>query len=166
MVELSFDEMLSKAGSFKRLFDQVRGQGLNLEENASNIFRMESPLFSLAKFSIKKLGDGYSELGFPYSETISRHGGMVHGGMASYALDTAGGLAVMTQNEGIDQLTLELKINFLEPMRSSPFTASGTVIRSGRSVSVAEAEIRDEEGKLCAKALGTWYKIYPRNDKV
>ncbi len=31
----------------------------------------------------------------------------------------------MTNNTGIDQVTLEVKINFLEPLKVEPFTAKG-----------------------------------------
>ena len=135
---------------------------MNVEERVYKIFAEESPLFSIAGFSIKKVSSGYSELSFVYDQKISRRGGMVHGGVISYALDSAGGLAVMSENTGIDQVTLELKINFLEPLRNSPFKVIGKVLRQGRSVAVAESEVRDSEEKLCAKALGTWYLVHNR----
>jgi uncharacterized protein (TIGR00369 family) len=153
------DELISDAGGFKQLFHKLRLRGLNVEEQITRVFGEESPLFSVAQFSIKKVASGYAEIAFPFSEKISRRGGMVHGGMISYALDTAGGLAVMSENTGVDQLTLELKINFLEPARNSPFSVTGRVLRQGRSVAVSESELRDSEGKLCAKSLGTWYMV-------
>jgi len=157
---LSFDEVLKRAGGFKGLFAEIRSQGLNLEGELERFLESESGLFSIAKFSVKKLGDGYAELSFPFSPEVARHGGLVHGGIISFALDSAGGIAVMTDNDGIDQVTLELKINFLEPARKEPFTAKGSVLRHGRTTSVAEAELRDGDGKLCAKALGTWYMMH------
>ncbi len=151
--------MLRSAGGFKGLFAGMRNQGLSVEEELEKFLKSESGLFSLAKFSVKKVGDGYAELSFPFSQEIARHGGIVHGGMISFALDNVGGIAVMSNNVGIDQVTLELKINFLEPLKKEPYTAKGFVLRHGRITSVAEAEVRDRDGKLCAKALGTWYMI-------
>lgn len=159
---MSFEEVLKEAGGFKGLFTEIRNQGLSLEGELERFLKSESGLFSIAKFSIRKLGDGYAEISFPFSPEVARHGGIVHGGITSFALDSAGGIAVMTNNVGIDQVTLELKINFLEPVRKEPFTAKGFVLRHGRTTSVAEAELRDGEGKLCAKALGTWYMIHRR----
>src|SRR5579862_2045874 len=157
---MSFEEVLKSSGGFKGLFHVVRNQGLNVEYELEKFLVAESGLFSLAKITLTKVGDGYAELTFPYSQNVARHGGMVHGGIISFALDNVGGIAVMTNNTGIDQVTLELKINFLEPLRKEPFKAIGRVLRHGRSVSVAEAEMRDGDGKLCAKALGTWYTIH------
>jgi uncharacterized protein (TIGR00369 family) len=159
---LSFEDLLKRSGGFKGLFAKIRGDGASVEKELETFLKNESGLFSLANFSISKVGDGYAELTFPYSQTIARHGGMVHGGIILFALDNAGGIAVMTENTGIDQVTLELKINFLEPAIKQPFTAKGFVIRHGRTTSVAEAELRDVDDKLCAKALGTWYTIHER----
>jgi uncharacterized protein (TIGR00369 family) len=159
---MTFEQMLKDAGGFKGLFTMVRDQGLNAESELERFLKNESGLFSLAKFSVKKIGDGYAELTFPFSQEVARHGGIVHGGIISFALDNAGGIAVMTQNTGIDQVTLELKINFLEPLKKEPYLARGTILRHGRITSVAEAEIRDGDDKLCAKALGTWYMIHKK----
>jgi acyl-CoA thioesterase len=160
---MSFDELLANAGGFKNLFELVRKKGLNLESEVEKLLKQESGLFSIVGFSVKKVTEEYAELSFPFSHQIERHGGMVHGGIISYALDIVGGLAVMAQNTGIDQVTLELKVNFLEPVRKDPFRVIGRTIRQGRTTAVAEAELRDGEDKLCAKALGTWYLISSRN---
>lgn len=160
--EMSFEELLASAGGFKNLFELVRKNGLNLENEVEKFLKQESGLFSIAGFSVEKIGDGYAELSFPFSQQIARHGGMVHGGVISFALDSAGGLAIMTQNSGIDQVTLELKINFLEPLRKAPFRAIGKTIRFGQTIAVAEGELRDGEDRLCAKGLGTWYMIAAR----
>jgi uncharacterized protein (TIGR00369 family) len=159
---MSFEETLNSAGGFKGLFAKIKDQGLSVEAELESFLKNESGLFSIAGFSVKKVGHRYAELTFPFSQQIARHGGIVHGGIISFALDNVGGMAVMTENTGIDQVTLELKINFLEPLRKEPYVAKGTVLRHGRITSVAEAEIRDGDDKLCAKALGTWYMIHSR----
>ena len=140
----------------------MRNQGLSVETELERFLQAESGLFSLAKFSVKKIGDGYAELTFPYSQEVARHGRIVHGGIISFALDNVGGIAVMTNNVGIDQVTLELKIEF------SRATKKGT-LHSNRSSSPTRtecfrcrSEMRDGDGRLCAKALGTWYMILER----
>jgi uncharacterized protein (TIGR00369 family) len=155
---LSF-ELLRESGGFKGLFDQVRKNGEDPERELQEFLKEESDLFSIVGFKVRKLGDGYAELSFPFSSQISRYGGSVHGGVISYALDTASGLATMTQNVRIDQVTLELKVSFLEPLRNGPFSAVGKILRLGRTVAVAESEVRDVEDRMCAKALGSWYMI-------
>jgi uncharacterized protein (TIGR00369 family) len=160
---LTFDEIIANAGGFKNLFAQVRKKGLSLESEVEKLLKQESGLFSIAGFSVNKVTEGYAEMSFLLTHEIERHGGMVHGGIISYALDVVGGLAIMSQNSGVDQVTLELKINFLEPARKEPFRVIGRTVRHGRTTAVAEGELRDGEGKLCAKSLGTWYLISSRN---
>lgn len=120
---------------------------------------MDSELFGTVGYKVVKIQKGNAELSFRISKAISRRGGIVHGGIIMYTLDNVCGIAVMTVNPGIDQLTMELKVNFLEPLKRDPFTAKGNVVRAGKTIAVAEGEIRDADGTVCAKSLGTWYMI-------
>ena len=52
--------------------------------------------------------------------------------------------------------TVEMKINFLSPHRKGRLTAEGSVLRRGRRLAVAEAEIRNSEGEKIAKSLLTF----------
>ena len=156
---MSFEELLASSGGFKGLFEKMQKNGQKVEAEVENFFRGESGLFSLAKFSIVKIAPAFAELTFPFSEVVARHGGMVHGGIISFALDTAGGLSTMANNPGIDQVTMELTINFLKPLKKEPFRVIGRELRNGRTTAVAQAEVRDGNNELCAIALGTWYKL-------
>jgi acyl-CoA thioesterase len=153
----NFDRLLERIGSFEKLFEQGRGLGFNVEEQVEKVFRADSKLFRLVGFEVLKMKGGVAELRFPYSKAITRRGGIVHGGVVLYTMDSACGMAVMTVNPGTDQLSLELNVSFLAPLRKGPFIAKGVVIRRGGSTAVAEGEIRDADGRLCAKALGTFY---------
>ena len=99
---MSFEDLLLSCGGFKNLFALVRKNGQSLEREVEKFLKQESGLFSIAGFSVIKIEDGYAELSFEWNQSITRRGRMVHGGIISYALDNAGGLAVMTQNTGID----------------------------------------------------------------
>lgn len=156
---MSFDHLLDEAGSFKALIASVRKAGISVEEEMQKAMVMDSELFRTVGYEVVRVGEGEAELRFPFGEAVARRGGMVHGGIVMYSLDNACGIAVMTVNEGVDQLTMELKVNFLEPLRKGPFTAAGRVVRAGRTVATAEGEVHDAAGKLCAKALGTWYML-------
>ncbi len=151
--------MLAKAGSYKNLLRIIRDQGLSVEKEMQKVLWKEAPLFERIGLTVDKIQDGTIRMSFRYSEEIGRSGGMVHGGIGMYVLDTVAGLAVMTQNQGTDQLTLELKVNFLEPLKKSPFEAVGRTVRVGRTTAVSEGELFDADQHLCAKALGTWYLV-------
>lgn len=151
--------MGSNTRSIRSIFEEIRGSGLSVEEAFTRMMRAESPLNGLVGLRVERLGDGVAELSFPMSQEIRRRGGVVHGGVIMYVLDTACGLAVMSRNDGVDQFTAELKVNFLEPLEKPPFRVVGRVVRMGGRLAVAEGEVFDGEGRLCAKALGTWYIV-------
>jgi uncharacterized protein (TIGR00369 family) len=83
--------------------------------------------------------------------------GVVHGGILAALADTAAALAVyLDLPRGTVLATIELKINYLEPVAKGTVTAEGRVLRVGKSVAVAECDVRDEEHRLAAKALLTY----------
>ncbi len=130
-----------------------------MEEALNRLMYSESPLFEKSGFKVLKLGEGYAEIGFPMSDDIRRRGGVVHGGVIMYVLDSVCGLAIISLNQGVDQYTVELKVNFLERLSKPPFKAKGRVVRMGGRLAVAEGEVLDGDNKICAKALGTWYVV-------
>ncbi len=77
-------------------------------------------------------------------------------------MDFTGGIAVASINDGDDQVTQELKVNFLEPMYKGPFSCRASILRKGYTAVIVDIELRDADGKLGAKGLGTWYIIRGR----
>jgi acyl-CoA thioesterase len=152
---MSLQDLVERAGSFKALFDQLRAAGADIEEQVQQALESER-LFKYVGFSVEKIDEGIVRMSFPFSENITRRGGIVHGGVVTTALDNACGVAVMTVNPGKNQVTVELKVNFLEKLTDGPFQVLGRVIRSGKTAMVAEGEIRDSKDRLCAKGIGTW----------
>lgn len=159
---MSFEQLLDQAGSFRRLLALSKKGGADISAEIQKAMTWDSELFRIIGYKVVKVGKGRAELSFPFSRAIARRGGIVHGGIIMYTLDNACGIAVMTVNPGVDQLTMELKTNFLEPLRKGPFRATAKVVRAGGSVAVAEGEVKDAEGRLCAKGIGTWYMISRR----
>ncbi len=159
---MSFEHLLDQAGSFRNLFAVAKKGGADVQAEVQKAMTWNSELFRTVGYRIVKVGNGRAELSFPFSRAIARRGKIVHGGIIMYTLDNVCGIAVMTVNPGVDQVTMELKINFLEPLRNGPFRATGKVVRAGSTVAVAEGEVRDADGTLCAKGMGTWYMTKKR----
>jgi len=83
--------------------------------------------------------------------------GVVHGGILAAMADTAAAIASYTVlPKGATLATVELSINYLEPVPGGRVKAEGRVLRVGRNFVVAECEIRIEDGPLAAKALLTF----------
>ncbi len=83
--------------------------------------------------------------------------GVVHGGILAALADTTAAIAVYTVvPRGTEIATVELKINYLEPVPGGRIKADARVLRAGRNFVVAECEIWNEDKSLAAKALLTF----------
>jgi uncharacterized protein (TIGR00369 family) len=83
--------------------------------------------------------------------------GVAHGGVVASLLDTALGAAVISSIAPEEWCgTLELSIQFREPVLPGTIAADGRMVRRGRTVAFAEGEIRDEAERVLATAHGVW----------
>src|SRR2546422_3152988 len=98
-------------------------------------------------------------------EHLNRRG-VAHGGVVASLLDTAMGAAVISSIAPEEWCgTLELSIQFREPVLPGTVTAEGRMARRGRTVAFAEGEIRDPAERILATAHGVW-TIWPRKPSV
>jgi uncharacterized protein (TIGR00369 family) len=82
--------------------------------------------------------------------------GMVHGGVVATLIDTATfWAAFMRIPEDAGMVNIDLKLNYLKSFQEGLLRATGTTIRSGQSISYAEAKIMDSEGELIAHGTST-----------
>jgi uncharacterized protein (TIGR00369 family) len=86
---------------------------------------------------------------------------VAHGGVVASLLDMALGAAVVTSIEPQEWCgTVQISVQFREPVRPGKVRAEGRMVRRGRSVAFAEGELRDSAGKVLATAHGAW-TIWP-----
>ena len=82
--------------------------------------------------------------------------GTLHGGVLCDVADAAMGMAyAATLDEGETFTTLELKINFLKPVREGRLVATGRVVKGGRTVGLVECDVLDDKERLVARASST-----------
>jgi uncharacterized protein (TIGR00369 family) len=82
--------------------------------------------------------------------------GTVQGGILAAIADAAMGWAYMTTlGEGESYTTLEIKVNFLRPVRAGHLEARARVRNAGRTVGLVECDVLAEGGKLAAYAVST-----------
>ncbi|RFB76399.1 PaaI family thioesterase [Methylovirgula sp. 4M-Z18] len=94
--------------------------------------------------------------------------GAVHGGFAATLLDSALGCAVHTTlRPGFAYTTVELKVNFVRPLRADtgPVTCEGKVIHVGGRIATADAKLSDASGRLYAHGTTTCL-IFPVGEKA
>jgi uncharacterized protein (TIGR00369 family) len=96
------------------------------------------------------VSQGQVELALTYSDKLTQQQGGFHGGAIGALADIAGGYAALTvAPEGMEVVTIEYKINFLNSLQGGEIRAIGKVIKAGRRVIVTSAEVAhlDANGK-------------------
>ncbi len=92
--------------------------------------------------------------------------GGLHGGIICDIADAAMGMAyASTLAEGESFTTVELKVNFLRPFKTGRLVAEGYLVNAGRTLGVVDCDVRDEDGRLIARASSTCMTLRPTNGK-
>lgn len=83
---------------------------------------------------------------------------LVHGGMLFTMLDATLGRTVISQiPEGYTSPTVEMKINYFRPASSGKLICTGRIVNKSKQLCYAEGEIHNGQGKLIARATGTFF---------
>ena len=100
--------------------------------------------------SLTGVSAGKTEVSLPYREDLTQQKGFVHGGIIGMIADTACGYAAYSLMPASASLvTVEYKINILSPARGA-LVARGEVVKAGRTLTVARAEVYAQDGKHIA----------------
>ncbi len=117
----------------------------------------ESQSSELLGFDVESVHDGRAIFRLDVRPRHKQIHGVVHGGILAALADTTGAIAAYTAvPRGVELATLELKINYLEPVPGGRVKAEAKVLRAGRNFIVVECEIFNESGSLAAKASMTF----------
>ncbi len=112
-------------------------------------------------FQLVKAERGRAVFRMPVLDLHKQIHRVVHGGVVAMLADTAGGFAsFLAAPKGSRVATIEMKINFLEPVEHGEIKADARVLRQGRTTSVVDCDVTDQDGRLVGKALMT-FSIYP-----
>ncbi len=113
---------------------------------------------------------GSVEIHLPDSPDLTQQHGYFHGGAIGTIADVCGGFAAFTlMSETQSVLTVEYKLNIMAPAKGDYIVGRGQVIKSGRTLSVARADIfavQDGKETLSATMLGTFMGMQDNRDVV
>ena len=119
---------------------------------------------------LERVVAGEIEIRVPFRPELTQQHGFLHAGVVTSALDSACGYAALTlMPEGAGVLSVEFKMNLLAPARGNELVARSRVIRSGRTITVCQAEasmIAAEAETVVATMLATMMTIRDRPDVV
>ena len=114
------------------------------------------PVARLVGFALAEVTPGRAVFEMEAGPQHSNPMGTLHGGILCDIADAAMGIAyASTLEEGESFTTLELKINFLKPVRKARLRAEGHVVKRGKTVGLVECDVVDETGSLVARASST-----------
>ncbi|MGW8671203.1 PaaI family thioesterase [Streptomyces niveus] len=110
------------------------------------------------------IGPGRVHIELPARPEVTQQHGYIHAGATSAVADSAGGYAALTLfDEDSDVLTVEYKINLLAPAAGDHLDAIGTVLKSGRTLTVCQLEVYAVQGggerKLVANGQQTLIRV-------
>ena len=108
-------------------------------------------------FSLEAIDKGWATMQLKAGTHHKQIHGVVHGGILAALADTVGAMAAYTVvPKGTAIATIEMKINFLEPVPVGRVRAKAHVLRAGRNFVVTECDVFSPAGKLAAKSLITY----------
>ena len=85
---------------------------------------------------------GHVVVELPFRADLCQQNGYLHAGVVTSIADSACGYAALTvMPPGSDVLSVEFKVNLLAPGRGEVFRADAQVVRSGRTLTVCQAEV-------------------------
>lgn len=123
----------------------------------------------LIKATMPVIQHGLTEIHVPHWDGIEQQHGFVHGGIVGMIADTAGGYAAMTvAPDNASVLSVEYKLNLLAPADGEKLIARGQVVRPGRTLIVAKAEVfavREGKETLCALMQQTIMVMHGKSEK-
>lgn len=118
------------------------------------------PVSRLIGFVMKSIEPGHAIFEMEADKRHHNPMGTLHGGIYCDLADAAMGFAyAATLAEGETFTTIELKINFFGAVRNATLTAEARVMKAGNTLGYVECEVKDQTGKLVAKAASTCMKL-------
>jgi uncharacterized protein (TIGR00369 family) len=155
-------EWLDPSGS-RQAMAQLSGAEILRQIKAGDL--PPPPIARLLGFGVDHIEEGRVTFNIEPREDLENLAGMLHGGVAATLLDNALAASVHTRiPPGTGFVTLDLKVSFVRALTaaSGRLVAEGRVLHLGRKTALAEGDIRNADGELCAHAVGTFSLMPPR----
>ena len=106
------------------------------------------------------------EITIPFRPDLSQQHRYFHAGVVTTAMDSAGGYAAYTLMPADSSvLSVEFKVNFMNPAEGQAVRTLGRVVKAGRTLTVCHLEayaVKDGQETLCATGLQTLIQVASR----
>ena len=101
---------------------------------------------------------GAATFRIPFREAYRRRANAegIHGGVIAGIVDIAGDFALAIAMDRTGFPTVDLRIDYLRMAEDGALTAKAKAVKKGRTVSIADVEVYDGRGRLCAVGRGAY----------
>lgn len=119
-------------------------------------YQSKIPYIAHLKIATEDLGRGTARLWLPVEPHLTNSLGTVHGGVIMSLLDVALCTAARTLHpHSLGVITIDMSTSFIGGGKGDRLIAESRVLKDGRSMTFVEAEAKNADGSLVAKAIGT-----------
>lgn len=119
-------------------------------------YQNKIPFVAHLGLTTEALGEGTARLSMPLREHFTNSLGTAHGGVIMSLLDVALCTAARTLHpESTGVVTIDMSTSFIGGGSGGMLIAEARVLKDGRSITFVEAEAKNADGSLVAKAIGT-----------
>ncbi len=137
------------------------------KEMLLHAMKNNSPYWSLLGMELVDVKKGWAKVRLPFKRELVHPLGIAHGGAIFSPADSAVAMALIGI-VGEDEIftTVEMKINYLKPFDRGEITAEARILHKGSTIALGEAEVRNGDGALVAKAMATYMIMKSRGAGV
>ncbi len=113
----------------------------DIEDRIQSSFAKQT-VMNLIGARLTKALPGDVEIILPFRHDLTQQHGFLHAGIITTIVDSACGYAALgLMPAGASVLTVEFKVNLLAPAKGERFLARGSVVKSGRTITVCAGEV-------------------------
>jgi uncharacterized protein (TIGR00369 family) len=137
------------------------GQPLTVEQLQERLLR--APYHRWLGLKVEEVGEWRVTIRATWREewVVNPERRYTHGGILAALVDLAADWAIGAQlGRGIP--TIDMRVDYHRVALPGDLICKGRIVRQGSQFSVAEAEIYDLEGKLCASGRGVYLSAAPK----
>jgi uncharacterized protein (TIGR00369 family) len=119
-------------------------------------YQKNIPVLAHLRIVTEQLGKGEARLSLPIEPHLKNSLGTVHGGVIMSLLDVALCTAARTLHlDSVGVVTIDMSTSFIGAGDGARLVAEARVMKDARTMSFVEAEAKNEDGSLVAKAIAT-----------
>jgi uncharacterized protein (TIGR00369 family) len=127
-----------------------------MEVEFAREYQKKIPFVAHLRILTEALGEGTAKLSMPVEAHMKNSLGTAHGGAIMSLLDVALCTAARTLHpESVGVVTIDLSTSFIGGATGARLLAEARVMKDSRSMTFVEAEAKNDDGSLVAKAIAT-----------